>query len=163
MRLLSKLLCDLAVVTALATALATASRAHAALGSAPSDWSNGARTARQLGALAAATAGPVSAAYSVSETTLDSGTLVREYVGASGAVFAVSWSGPFLPDLRTLLGERFATLTAATAAGRQRGRGQVRVADADVVIESGGHMRAWSGRAWLPGALPAGWDSGAFQ
>ncbi|WP_426113474.1 DUF2844 domain-containing protein [Massilia sp. PWRC2] len=159
MRLLSVLLSDLAVVTALATAPC----AHAALGSVPSDLSNGARTARQLSALAAASAGPVSAAYSVSETTLESGTVVREYVGASGAVFAVSWSGPFLPDLRTLLGERFVTLTAATAAGQQRGRGHVGVASADVVIESGGHMRAWSGRAWLPGALPAGWDTGAFQ
>lgn len=153
------------VAQAILLLLATlACPAHAALGGAPTDLSNGGvLRARQLGAVNAATStnGTASAPYTVNETTLDSGTVVREYIGAGGAVFAISWSGPFMPDLRTLLAEHFGALTAAAAA--QRGRGQVRVDRSDLVIESGGHMRAWSGRAWLPAALPAGWNSEALQ
>jgi len=138
------------------------SSAHAGLGGAPSDFGNAAAVrARQLSAVAPGTAS--ASAYTVKESTLDSGTVVREYVGADGVVFAVSWNGPFLPDLRTLLGSRFATMTAATQARPTGGRGQLRIDNDDVVIESGGHMRAWSGRAWLPGALPAGVTSGDIQ
>lgn len=138
-------------------------QAHAALDGAPSDLSNsGAVRARQLGAVTpGAGATTVPAPWSITESTLDGGTVVREYVSAAGTVFAVSWSGPFMPDLRTLLAAHFATLTAAAAG--QRGRGQLRVERADVVIESTGHMRAWSGRAWLPTALPSLWTDEAFQ
>ena len=93
----------------------------------------------------------------MSETTLDSGTVVREYVGSSdGTVFAVSWSGAFMPDLRTLLGSHFATLTSAAAARPTAGHSQLSIKDSDVVIVSGGHMRAYAGRAWIISALPAG-------
>lgn len=135
--------------------LASAS-ACASLGGAPSDFGPGAARARQLaGALPAGTATGTAVPYTINETTLESGTVVREYVGPGGIVFGVSWNGPFLPDLRTLLGERYASLTGA-AADKSRGRGQVNVQKDDLVIESGGHMRAWSGRAWLGSALPAG-------
>lgn len=145
--------------------------ASASLGAAPSDFSNASAVrARQFSAVAPAAASATAgagagnvASYTVNETTLDSGTLVREYVGADGSVFAVSWNGPFLPDLRTLLGAQFATLTAENAVRAKGSRGQVRIARNDVVIESGGHMRAWVGRAWLVGALPAGFDTGAIQ
>ena len=130
--------------------------AQASLGGAPSDFSPGAARARQLsGALPAGAPASAPAPYTINETTLDSGTVVREYVGPGGIVFGVSWNGPFLPDLRTLLGERFADLNKA-AGDKSRGRGQVHVKQDDLVIESGGHMRAWSGRAWLGSALPAG-------
>lgn len=135
--------------------------ASASLGGAPSSFGNAqAVQARQLAA--AGPAGSTSASgYTVNESTLDSGTVVREYVGANGTVFAVSWNGPFLPDLRTLLGSQFSTLTAAHAS--RAGRGPVRVERSDVVIESSGHMRAYTGRAWLTSALPAGFDTGAIQ
>jgi hypothetical protein len=138
------------------------SNAHAGLGGAPSDFGSAAAVrARQLSAVAPGSA--VTSAYTVNETTLDSGTVVREYVGADGVVFAVSWNGPFLPDLRTLLGSRFAAMTAAAQARPKGGRGQLRVDNDDVVIESGGHMRAWNGRAWLTGALPAGVTTADIQ
>ena len=44
------------------------------------------------------------------EITAASGTLVREYLGPDGHVFAVSWQGPANPDLRQLLGDFFAGL-----------------------------------------------------
>src|SRR5258707_839901 len=45
--------------------------------------------------------------YTVHTLDLPGGTVVREFVGASGVVFAVSWSGPFRPDLRQTLGVYF--------------------------------------------------------
>jgi hypothetical protein len=94
------------------------------------------------------------ATHQVHELTLASGTVVREFVGPSGTVFAVAWQGPFKPDLNQLLGTYFPRLVAA---------GQMRHADhralavraPDVVIESGGRMRAFTGRAYLPEMVPA--------
>lgn len=131
---------------------------QAALGSAPSAFSGKtALKARSLAAASSAGSSAAAAAYTVNETMLDSGTVVREYVGSGdGNVFAVSWNGPFIPDLRTLLGSHFATLTSAAAARPKAGHSQLSVKDGDVVIVSGGHMRAYAGRAWIVSALPAG-------
>lgn len=82
---------------------------------------------------------------------------VREFLNQDGAVFAVSWSGPVLPDLQQLLGPHFAEYSSALAAlahpGLQR---SVRVASSGLVVESGGHMRAYAGRAYLPARIPSG-------
>ncbi|MBA5686350.1 DUF2844 domain-containing protein [Rugamonas apoptosis] len=130
--------------------------AYAALGGAPSHFgaTSPRLTARSLAAAAAATP----AAWTVSTSTLDSGTVVREYVNPAGAVFAVSWNGPFLPDLRALLGQHFGTMTGAAAQRPKAGHSQLAVERPDVVIVSNGHMRAFSGRAWIPGELPAGFS-----
>ena len=88
---------------------------------------------------------------------------MREYVDADGVVFAVTWNGPFLPDLRELLGQHFATLRNESARQPKAGRGQVRVAQPDVTIESGGHMRAYTGRAWINSRLPAGFDTDTLE
>ena len=98
-----------------------------------------------------------SASYTVVQRQLDSGTSVSEFVDASGTVFAVSWSGPFLPDLKELLGVHFQTM-ASPGAGRRSGRSQLAVQDADAVIVSEGRMGAFEGRAWLRSRLPAGFD-----
>lgn len=130
--------------------------AYAALGSAPSNF-GGTQPARLSAHRLVATGASAAATnYTVSETTLDSGTVVREYVAASGSVFAVSWSGPFVPDLRTLLGAHFDTMTQQAAKTPHAGHTQFTLNQSDVVIESGGHMRAYVGRAWIPGQLPAG-------
>jgi len=138
----------------------------ASLGRAPSAFS-GTTTVHQARTLAAANgtggASNGSASYSVSTTTLAGGTTVREYVGADGVVFAVTWNGPFLPDLRELLGQHFATLRNESARQPKAGRGQVRVAQPDVTIESGGHMRAYTGRAWINSRLPAGFDTDTLE
>src|SRR5215475_9542856 len=39
-------------------------------------------------------------AYDIHEIQTPSGTVIREYVSAQGKVFAVTWRGPGLPDLR---------------------------------------------------------------
>lgn len=138
--------------------LLPAGLAYAALGKAPSDF-GAAQTPRLTPhklAAASATAAASGAGYTVSETTLDNGTLVREYVAADGTVFAVGWNGPFMPDLRTLLGAHFDTMVQAAAQRPHAGHSQFALKQSDVVIESGGHMRAYAGRAWIPAQLPAG-------
>ena len=132
--------------------------AYAALGAAPSNF--GATQPARLSAHRLEAASSAAASnYTVNETTLDSGTVVREYVAASGAVFAVSWNGPAIPDLRTLLGAHFDTMVRQAAKRPHAGHSQFTLNQSDVVIESGGHMRAYVGRAWIPDQLPAGFAS----
>ncbi|MDR1709855.1 MAG: DUF2844 domain-containing protein, partial [Candidatus Accumulibacter sp.] len=64
--------------------------------------------------------------YALHEIQLNSGTLVREYVSAKGIVFAVAWQGPFLPDLKQLLGQYFDAYTEA-ARNAPAGRGPIRI------------------------------------
>ena len=82
---------------------------------------------------------------------LPEGITVRQYVDGSGHVFGVAWQGPQLPDFSRLLGTYYPVFQEAQ---RQQTRG-VNVQSAELVIESGGMMRAFSGRAYLPGSLPA--------
>ncbi len=95
------------------------------------------------------------AAYEVHALTLPSGTVVREYVSNSGQVFAVAWDGPFKPDLRQTLGEYFPEYSRA-AASKFGGHNHLFVSTPELVIQSTGHMRAFSGRAYLVQAVPAG-------
>jgi hypothetical protein len=136
-------------------ALACSFSAHAALGSSPTYSAT--RNASSVQAVARMSASAVP--YTVSEATLADGTLVREYVGQSGSVFAVSWHGPHTPDLSTLLGTYFpGYLDTLTQQSAQQGSafGPATVERPDVTVQTGGHMGAYSGRAWLPSGLPAG-------
>ncbi|WP_229214699.1 DUF2844 domain-containing protein [Duganella sp. HH101] len=135
--------------------------AYAALGSSPSNF--GTTPVRQGARTLAAAGSGSTAVYTVSQSTLDSGTVVREYMNAEGVVFAVSWNGPALPDLRTLLGDKFAVLSNTAAKRPKAGHSQLAVEQQDVVIVSGGHMRAYAGHAWIPGALPAGFDTSVIE
>lgn len=74
--------------------------------------------------------------YTVHETTLRTGTLVRQYVSKEGVVFAVSWSGPFVPDLRQLLGPHFETMTSRQAKRVHAGHRFISQHEPDLVIES---------------------------
>jgi Protein of unknown function (DUF2844) len=91
----------------------------------------------------------------VQTLTLSSGTVVREYVSTAGVVFAVSWQGPVLPQLKQLLGpDNFTQYAGAQA--EHSGHGFAGVNLPGLVVNSGGHMGAFFGRAWLPQSLPAG-------
>ena len=94
--------------------------------------------------------------YTVHETILPTGTIVRQYVSTAGVVFAVTWSGPFKPDLRQLMGPHFNTMIVRQAGQVLAGHRFVSQHEADLVVESGGHPRSFVGRAYLPSALPAG-------
>jgi hypothetical protein len=97
-----------------------------------------------------------SGGYTVHELTLSTGTLVRQYISSAGVVFAVTWSGPFKPDLRQLMGPHFETMIARQSKQSHANRRILSQHESDLVVESGGHPRSFSGRAYLPGALPAG-------
>ena len=93
--------------------------------------------------------------FEVHELTLPSGTAVREYATPAGVVFAVTWNGPSLPNLAQTLGTYFSDYTVA-ARTNSSGHRHLHYVTNDVVIDSGGRMRAFFGRAYLVGALPAG-------
>ncbi len=93
--------------------------------------------------------------FTVHEILTPEGTRLREFVAPSGKVFAVSWDGNFMPNLRQALGNSFEPWQAAVRMQR-RGRSPVSVMTPDLVVHSRGRMRAFFGLAYLPGALPAG-------
>ncbi len=93
--------------------------------------------------------------YRVHEFQLPTGTLVREYSGPDGNVFAVTWIGPFMPDLRQMLGRYFDSFAAAAKSGHTDRR-HLEVRQSDLVVQESGHMRAFIGRAYLPQAIPSG-------
>jgi hypothetical protein len=95
--------------------------------------------------------------YDVQVITTGTGMRVSEYLNHGGIVFAVAWAGPVPPDLRLLLGNHYADYTAALAALNHSDLHRaVRIESSGLVVESGGHMRAYSGHAYLPALMPAG-------
>ena len=134
------------------TALALAGPACAALGGVvgaaalPAQSSTQARVAPR----------PVApSSYTTHEVTTPAGTVVRQFAAADGRVFAVTWSGPAMPDLRQLLGTHFGDFTD-TRDSSPRSHARRNLENADLVVQSGGRMRAFSGRAYLPSKLPTG-------
>jgi hypothetical protein len=98
------------------------------------------------------------------ETTDANGIVVHQYVDSSGTVFAVTWRGPAMPDVQSLLGtyfQRFAT--GASASAGEAGLHAARVANGDLVVENQVRLREFSGRAWLVSALPAGVSTADIQ
>jgi len=93
--------------------------------------------------------------YTVHEIQTPAGTTLREYVSSAGTVFAVAWQGPVMPDLRQTLGRYFDRYTAAASA-KHAGRRHIAIREPDLVVQSNGHMRSFSGRAYLPQLLPQG-------
>jgi hypothetical protein len=96
-------------------------------------------------------------AYQVHEMKASTGTVVKEYVSPAGRVFAVSWHGPFVPDMQQILGAYFQQYSAALQAQHhQYGRHPLNIQESGFVVQTGGHMRAYTGRAYVPGMLPQG-------
>ena len=82
------------VVCSLVVAVTVAAPAFAALGG--DATSVQADLVKMKGALRTTS----SAAFTVHEITTSYGTVVREYLSPGDKVFAVSWRGPVIPDLR---------------------------------------------------------------
>jgi len=95
--------------------------------------------------------------YTVHEIRAATGTVVREYVSTDGKVFAVAWHGPWLPDMRQILGsyfEQYAQAVQSQSSGRM-GRRPVMIEQPGLVVQIGGHIRAFAGRAYVPEMLPS--------
>ena len=93
--------------------------------------------------------------YRVHSIQLTSGTVLREYAVVGGTVFAVAWSGPSMPNLRQALGQYFDSYVSGAKA-RPGSHHHLEIRQSDLVVQSGGHMRAFRGRAYLPQGLPSG-------
>jgi hypothetical protein len=96
--------------------------------------------------------------YTDVRRTLASQVVVHEFSDAGGKVFAVSWSGPFKPDLKELLGTHFDKYRELGARSERGDRSHLQVDTGEAIVVSTGRMGAFEGRAWLPASLPAGFD-----
>lgn len=103
----------------------------------------------------AVTRSQVGQGYTVHAMTVASGTSIREYASPDGKVFAVTWSGPAMPDLRQLLGSYFSTYTTEPHA-RRSGHAHRQIDRPELVVHSRGHQRAFSGKAYVPSMIPNG-------
>jgi hypothetical protein len=92
--------------------------------------------------------------YSVHEMTTPTGTVVREYVGPAGVVFAVTWHGPFNPNLQELFGNYWQQYLQASAIYPSHNHRAQVINEPGLIVQRSGRMRAFSGRAWIPGMLP---------
>jgi len=96
----------------------------------------------------------VHAGYRLYQITDASGSVIREYVSPAGRIFAVSWQGPFVPNMPQLLGSYFPYLQQYAQAQTGRRGGPLLLRQGDFVFTSGGHMRAYHGRAYVVNLVP---------
>jgi hypothetical protein len=102
--------------------------------------------------------------YSVHEITTPYGTVVREYVSPDGRVFGVAWRGPFLPNFQQILGDYYGKYLqgaqdARAAQSRRSRNASLTVEQPELVMYSGGHVRAYAGHAYVQGMIPQGVDA----
>lgn len=91
--------------------------------------------------------------------TTPDGTSVREFASPDGGVFAVDFSGPSMPDLKTVLGTHYAAYETAAARARRGVNHHVFSFASDGVVMTVTKLpRGFAGRAHLPAAVPAGVD-----
>jgi hypothetical protein len=130
----------------------TSSHAWAVLGQAPTTYPSN---------TASAFSAPTSAAtslYTTTTVTIDSGVVIKEFTRPDGLVFAVSWRGPVLPDLSTLLGTYFPVFMRANEEARATGRrgSPVSVARDGLVVQASGRRPHFFGYAYITHLTPAG-------
>ena len=107
--------------------------------------------ARMKGALRITSA----AGVTVHEITTSSGTVVREYISPGDKVFAISWHGPAIPDLRQMFGDYYGQLEqAAASVPRHGGHSHLAIEQPGLMVQTGGRIRSFHGRAWVPSLLP---------
>lgn len=140
--------------------------AHAGLGQALSQASRDGQPVTQVQrytakAASGAAASSTSAVQSQTVQTLQ-GVTVTEYANAAGTVFAITWKGPFKPDLQQLLGSYFAPYVSAAQKQTQQLNLSL-VQGSDIVVHSAGRMRGFLGVAWVPSLVPAGFDPSTLQ
>ncbi len=82
-----------------------------------------------------------------------------------GKVFAVTWRGPFAPNLQQLFGSYYEQFQAAAQSGRQSRSSTHRmlsIAQPDFVVHELGRMRSYQGKAYVPSLIPEGVSVGTL-
>ena len=93
----------------------------------------------------------------IREIASANGMRIREFLNREGIVFAVAWSGPAPADLRRLLGTHFAAYVSALAELESSGlHHPSNIHTPGLVVQDGGHLRAYAGRAYIPALIPSG-------
>src|ERR1700682_3828120 len=95
-----------------------------------------------------------SGGFTVDAIATACGTVVRECLPPGDKVFAVSWRGPVIPDLRQMLGTYYGQYEQAASTPHVGGHRHLAIEQPRLVGPSSGRMRAFSGRAWAPDLLP---------
>ena len=97
-------------------------------------------------------------AYTVHEITGENSAVLREYISPAGVVFGVGWQGQFVPDMQQLLGAYFEqySLAAKEQKASYVGRRPLNIQLPGLVVQMNGHMRGFSGRAYIPEQVPQG-------
>lgn len=131
--------------------LAGSTPALAALGRAP-------QTPEQVPQTVLRQAVPAVSLYALHQTALATGTVVREFVTPAGLVFALSWTGPVLPDLAVFFGDYHAAFQEAARQRRAAGMrgGALVLQQTSLVLVSRGRMGNFDGYAYVPALVPAG-------
>jgi Protein of unknown function (DUF2844) len=103
--------------------------------------------------------------FTLHEIQSSAGTMIREYVSPTGRVFAVSWRGAVLPDLRQVLGSYFDRYQREAGRTRRtrRARGPIAIDAGDFVVQVSGHTRSFTGRAYAVPLMPVGVDPSIVQ
>jgi hypothetical protein len=103
--------------------------------------------------------------YELHEITTSGGTVIHEYMTLQGTIFALTWRGPFPPNLQQLFGSYYQQfLEAALATPRLRGstHRMLSVSQRDLVVQQFARMRSYQGKAYVPSLIPAGVSVGAL-
>lgn len=91
--------------------------------------------------------------FAVHEITTPNGMQIHEYLSSAGKVFAVSWRGPGIPDLRQMLAGYYGEYAQAASAPHYNHH-HLNIETPHLIVQSSGHTRAFFGRAWVPALLP---------
>lgn len=77
----------------------------------------------------------------------------------------MTWHGPWPPDMRPILANYFEQYLKAAPAqvNLHAGRRPLMIEQPGRVVRSGGHMRSFAGRAYIPEMLPRGVSAGAIR
>ena len=94
-------------------------------------------------------------AYDRHESTTAAGIRIHEYVSRAGTVFAVTFDGPSIPDLKVLLGTQYGAYVVATSSRRVNHK-VLSIHTPDLVMQVVKLPRGFSGEAHVPGLVPAG-------
>jgi len=81
--------------------------------------------------------------YRLHEIQLPSGPGCASSQDPTAKVFAVAWNGPTVPNLRQTLGQYFDNYVTAARAPHS-GHHRVQIRESNLVVQAGGHMRAFS-------------------
>lgn len=97
--------------------------------------------------------------YELHEITTSGGTVIHEYMTLQGTVFAVTWRGPFSPNLQQLFGSYYQQFQAAALATTRLHGSMHRllsINERDLVVREFGRMRSYNGKAYVPSLVPPG-------